>query len=263
LENVGENAERDVLKTLRSLVSAINDALIYKMRSTRKPHPNPHESILVLSAASSQSIQSTAIICGPMIRSTTRQRSLQSGDSITIPNTDAIVQTDSPVLYSVDAQTQIGNRDTVHHPHSESKSPSSVIAIRAPSPSNERSRESISLGGDTTNSTNSYVPLRRDQPISRELSSVPQAFKVSHTTHPFHETAWQSPLQPAIPGSLTEPRCLPWPLLGHLDFLAVHSTSKGKTVPVRDLLGISTEWERTLGSWQRGLAEGTVHGQQW
>lgn len=98
---VGENAERDVLKTLRSLVSATNDALIYKMRSTRKPHPNPHESILVLSAATSQSIQSTAIICGPMNRSTTRRRSLQSGDSITIPNIDAIVQTDSTVLYSV------------------------------------------------------------------------------------------------------------------------------------------------------------------
>lgn len=131
--------------TLMSLVSATNDALIYKMRSTRKPHPNPHESILVLSAATSQSFQSTAIICGPMNRSTTRQRSLQSGDSITIPNTDAIVQMDSPVLYSVDAQTQIGSRDTVHHPYSESKSPSSVITIRTPFPSNERSQEFILL----------------------------------------------------------------------------------------------------------------------
>lgn len=247
VKKMGKNVEGDILTTLGSFVSAIDDALIHEMRSTRKPYPNPYESIILPSAACSQSNQSTNTIREPTNRSSTSQKSLQSGDSISIPNIDTITRTDSPVLlHTVETQTQTESRNPALHSNSESSGPSSVITIRAPSPLKTLSEQLITSRGITTNSTTSYVPLEKGQPIWRELTSVSQSFKVStpriHLTISYDEALSDQQSQKA-PRDLI--LCLGryWVIL---EFLPDHSLPRGEKVPVVNLLDVSKDRERTV-----------------
>lgn len=246
VKSMGENAEGDILTVPESFVSAIDNVLTREMRLTGKPNPTPYESMILLSAACSQSNQSTATFRGPMNRSSTSHELLRYGDSTTIPHTNTITRTDSPVLCTVETQTQTESRDPVLHSRSKLDRPSFVPTRRSPSPLKALSEHSGTFRGTTTNTTASYIPLKKGQPIWHELNSVSQSFKAStpriHLTISYDETLSAQQSQEA-PQSVVARIGRYWIIL---EFLPDNFIPQGESVPVVNLLHSTKDWERTL-----------------
>lgn len=251
VENTRDNVNEDILTTIRSFVSAVDDALIREMRSTRGPYPNPYESMILLSAACSQSNESAAAIRGPMDRALLGKGSLRSGVSIPILNADNRTQTNLPILHTIETQAQTECMDPAFHSHSKSSGPSSVTSIRAPSSLKALSKQFVTSRGTVKNHTPSCFPLEKGRPVWRELTSASQSFEVStpriHLTISYDETL--SNRQNLI-------ACLDcyWVIL---EFLSDHFVPRGRTVPVVSLLEMSGEPERMLdygnADWPREL----------
>lgn len=246
VKSMGENAEGNILTVLESFVSAIDNVLTREMRLTGKPNPTPYESMILLSAACSQSNQSTATFRGPMNRSSTSHEMLRYGDSTTIPHTNTITRTDSPVLSTVETQTQTESRDPVLHSRSKLDRPSFVPTRRSPSPLKALSEHSGTFRGTTTNTTASYIPLKKGQPIWHELNSVSQSFKAStpriHLTISYDETLSAQQSQEA-PQNVVARIGRYWIIL---EFLPDNFIPQGENVPVVNLLHSTKDWERTL-----------------
>lgn len=246
VKSMGENAEGNILTVLGSFISVINNVLTREMRLTGKPYPTPYESMILLSAACSQSNQSTSTIRRPVNRSSTGHKMLRYGDSITIPNNDTTARTDSPVLCTVETQTQTESRDPVLHSRSKLDRPSSVPTRRSPSPLKALSEHSSTFRGTTTNPTASYIALKKGQPIWHELNSVSQSFKAStpriHLTISYDETLSAQQSQEA-PQNVVARISRYWVIL---EFLPDNSIPQGENVPVVNLLNATKQWERTL-----------------
>jgi len=246
VKSMGENAEGNILTVLGSFISVIDNVLTREMRLTGKPYPTPYESMILLSAACSQSNQSTSTIRRPVNRSSTGHKMLRYGDSITIPNNDTTARTDSPVLCTVETQTQTESRDPVLHSRSKLDRPSSVPTRRSPSPLKALSEHSSTFRGTTTNPTASYIALKKGQPIWHELNSVSQSFKAStpriHLTISYDETL---SAQQSLEAPQNVVACIGryWIIL---EFLPDNFIPQGENVPVVNLLHSTKDWERTL-----------------
>lgn len=245
VESMGKDAKGNILTVLGDFVLAIDNVLTREMRLTGKPYPMPYESMILLSAACSQSNQSTSTIRWPVNRSPIGHKMLRHGDSIIIPNTNTTTRADSPVLCTVETQAPTDNSVPADHSLSESDHATPIPTRNSPS----RLRLSEQPGvfrGTTTNPSASYITLREGQPFWRELNPVSKSFKVStpriHLTISYDETLSDQQYQEA-PQDLVTRIDRYWVFL---EFLPESFISRDDTVPVVNLLHATEEWERTL-----------------
>lgn len=245
VKSMGKNAKGNILTVLGDFVLAIDNVLTREMRLTRRPYPMPYESMILRSAACSQSNQSTSTIRWPVNRSPIGHKILQYGDSTTIPNTNTTTRADLPVLCTVETQAQTDNSVPADHSISESDHATPMPTKSSPS-SLRLSEQPVVFRGTTTNPSVSYTSLGKGQPFWRELNPVSQSFKVRtpriHLTISYDETLSDQEHQEASQDLVTRIDRY-WVFL---EFLSESSISRDDNVPVVNLLHAKNEWERTL-----------------
>lgn len=246
VKSMGKNAEGNFLTVLGKFISEIDHVLTREMQLTGKPYPAPYESMILLSAACSQSNQSKSTISRPGTRSSTRNKILRDEDSINSPTNSTTPRTDPPVLCTVETQTQTVNRDPAARSLSEADHPISMPTRYTPSPLKALSEQSGTFRGTKTDPSASYIPLTIGQPIWCQMNSVSQSFKVStprlHLSISYDETLSDQQSQEA-PQDLVTRIDRYWVFL---EFLPDKSISRGDNVPVVDLLHTTKDWERIL-----------------
>ena len=230
------NADKDILATLWSFVLAIEDALIRETQSTRKPYPNPSESIILHSAICSQSGQS---------RISARSSPASQGhgsceDPISASKSNTVSRTGSPVSYSGKTASAAESKIGALPPLSRT---SSAATIRASAPFKALPEHVVQ---ETTESTSLQVSLTRDQPTWCELSSVPYSFEVRtpsiHLTMSQDEVLWNLWSQEST-HDLVAGWGRYWLIL---EYLSDNFVQQGQTVPIVNLLDVSSDHDTTL-----------------
>lgn len=243
------NADSNILTTIWNFVSAVEKALLREVQSTRRPYPDPYESIILQSAVCSQSNQSTT-----RTRKSVSQRPIWPEDPISPPQNDAISRKDSLIPYAGKMANATANKDKTESLRSRSERSSAAI-IRDPSLSNELPR--FISPEETISSTVSRLLLTKGQPVWRKMSSNFHAFEVR--TPQIHLTISQD-----------EPFCNLWSQdtshelhadSGHywiiLEYRSERSVQQGETVPIVNLLDVPCERDITVefgsAGWPREL----------
>ncbi|KAL8928604.1 MAG: hypothetical protein Q9208_001838 [Pyrenodesmia sp. 3 TL-2023] len=248
------NADEDILKTIGTFVSAIENALLRETQSTRKSYPDPYESMILYSAACSQSNQSKISAHS----SSASQRPLWNQNRISASKNDSMSRNGSPIPYAGKIAPAIATESRIGALSSRSEASSTATAIRcAPFPLHALSERVISPEG-SINSDSLDVSLKKGQPIWREISSSSQSFQA--TTPHIRLTISQDELF-----------CDQWSRdtshdlvagYGHrwviLEYLSDHTVAQGENVPLVNLLDIPKQREMILdygaaAEWPRGL----------
>lgn len=245
------NADGDILTTLGSFASAIENALLREIQSSRKSYPDPYESIILHSA-----------VCLPSNLSTTSARSSSASqrhvwgeDRISASENDTISRTSSPIPHAGKAAIATATERRIDAFRSRSEA-SSAATSRAPSPSNVLPEYVIS-SEKIINSTSLYISLTIGQPIWREISPQSQSFEVR--TPRIHLTISRDDLFCKLRSQGTSHDLVAssghyWALL---EYLSDHSVPQGENVPFVNLLDVPSDREMTLdyGSteWPREL----------
>lgn len=247
------NADKDILKTLGAFVSAIENALLHEIQSTRKSYPDPYESIILHSAVCLQSNQSKTSACS----SSASQRPLWYQDPISASKNNTVSRIGSPIPYTGKTAPATATESRIDAISSRSEASSTATAIiYAPFPSHALSEHVISSEG-STNSDSLHIPLKKGQPIWREISSTSHSFQ-ARTPH----------IRLTI--SQDEAFCDQWswetshdlvPNCGHcwviLEYLSDRTVVQGENVPLVNLRDVPKQHEMILdygiAQWPRGL----------
>lgn len=247
-----ENAGGGIFTICWTFVSAIENALLREIRLARKPFPDPYESMILHSAACSQSNSSRI----SARNSSASQKPGWCEGPIPAPNNDTISPTCSQMAHTEKATSATAaaaeNRNDVYRSRSETSSAATMVA---PSASNALP-EHID-GYETTSPCISCVSLAKDQPVWCEISATASSFEVR--TPRIHLTV----LQDEILSNLRSRRLSHDLVAGWdrywviLEYLSDRSIQQGHTVPLVDLLDISSGRDMTLdygnSEWPREL----------
>ena len=234
-ENTG-NTNSHILTTIRDFVSAVEETLLREAQSTRRPYPDPNESIILQSAFCSRSNQSTT-----STRISASQRRAWPGGP-----------TDPPKNGKMATAIALKDRTESLRSHSER---SSAGIIRDLSPRNEL--HGLTSSEETISSTVSHLLLKRSQPVWRKMSSNPYSFEVR--TPQIHLTISQDELFWNLWSENTSHDLVAG--LGHywiiLEYLLEPCVQQGEAIPIVNLLDVPCEREMTVefGSveWPREL----------
>ncbi|KAL8676701.1 MAG: hypothetical protein Q9186_006800 [Xanthomendoza sp. 1 TL-2023] len=247
------SAGGDMLKTLGTFVSAIENALLHETQSTRISYPDPYESMILHSAVFSQPNQSRTSAHS----SSTIQRSPSNQDPISAPKTDTRSPRGSPVPCAGKTALATSTESKIDVPSSRSVASSSATAIIcAPSPLHAPSEHVTSSEG-STNSDNLHVSLTKGQPIWREISSTSHSFQ-ARTPHirltisqdePFGDQSSRVTSHDVVAGR------------GHywvtLEYVSDRTAAQSGDVPLVNVLEIPTQREMVLdygtAEWPRAL----------
>jgi len=176
----------------------------------------------------------------------TSQKSLRCEDPISVLEAGTVTPLDSPVFINAETQTQIGSRNTVPSSHLRSSGSNSASTMRALSPSNELPRQFEFSLRSTSNTTTSYVPLKKGQRIWRELSPASGDVKVSTPRIRLTISHDETPCRQQPRGSSQDPvvcRGRYWVIL---EFLPDNAVPQDRNVPIVSLCDVPGGWERTL-----------------
>lgn len=238
------NADGDMLTTLRSFASAVENALLREIQSSRRSYPDPYESIILHSAVCSQSNRSTTSARS----SSASQRPVSGEDPIAASKNDNISRKSSPMPHAGKAAIAIATASATERRIDALRSrseASSAATIRAPSPSNAFPEYVIS-SEKITNSTSLYVSLTRGQPIWREISPKSHSFEVR--TPRIHLIISQDELFGNLRSQgdshdLVASSGRYWAIL---EYLSDSSVPQGENVPFVNVLDVPSEREMTL-----------------
>ncbi|KAL8647577.1 MAG: hypothetical protein Q9210_005480 [Variospora velana] len=244
----------DILRTLRTFVSAIENALLRETQSTRKFYPDPYESMILHSAVCSQSNQSKTSARGW----SASQRHPCYQDPISASKNDTASRTGLPIPCAGETVPATATESRIEALSSRSEASSTATAIMcAPLPSHALSQRVIS-SGESTDSDNLHVSLKKGHPIWREISSSSHSFHartpqirltISKDVLLGHQRTRETSHDPVVAGC------------GHywviLEYLSDGSVAQGEDVPLVNVLDLPTQDEMVLdygtADWPRGL----------
>lgn len=228
------NANGGILTTCREFVSTIENALQMELQSFRKPYPPPHESMILNSAACSQSTSSK--ISAP--------DSLASGKSglckpsLSALSNEALSSRHSPVVHAGKDATgaaTASKSEVVAYPF-QSETSSALTVCEPPTPA-EVPQSIVPREGER-NANTSPVLLTKSRPIWRKISTTTPSFEVQtpriHLTITQDETI-QDELRPELDHY--------WVIL---EYLSDHSVQDAQNVPTVDLLSIPSGHNKIL-----------------
>ncbi|KAL9595334.1 MAG: hypothetical protein Q9219_006511 [cf. Caloplaca sp. 3 TL-2023] len=175
-----EDTNGEMLMVLATFVSAIENALLSEVKSTRKPYPAPYESIILHSAVCSRSNQSKT-----STHSLPANHKSVSRQSLVFASKNAKVsRTASPLPHTEETTPAILSQRKVDGKCSRSEASSSATAtatIHAPPPSMVCTEQVIS-SESSIDSNHSYVSLKKGRPIWRKISPNSPSFQ-ARTPH--------------------------------------------------------------------------------
>ena len=227
------NTNSDILTTIRDFVSAVEETLLREAQSTRRPYPDPNESIILQSAVCSQSNQSTT--------------------STRISVSQRLARPEAPP-HNGKMATAIAFKDRTESLRSHSERSSAAI-IRDKSPRNEL--PGFISSEETISSTVSRLLLKKGQPVWRKMSSNPHSFEVR--TPRIHLIISQDELFRNLWSQDTSHDLVAGS--GHywiiLEYHLERCVRQGENVPIVNLLDVPCEREMTVefgsNGWPREL----------
>lgn len=99
VKNTQDNVNGNILTTINSFVSAVDDVLVRDTRATRKPYPNLVKNMIHLLQPT---LRIYSVIRGFIDRALLGKESLRSGVSIFILNADDTIQTGLLVVHIIE-----------------------------------------------------------------------------------------------------------------------------------------------------------------
>ncbi|KAL8955397.1 MAG: hypothetical protein Q9193_006735 [Seirophora villosa] len=247
------SADGDILKTLQTFVSAIENALVLEAQSTKKSYPAPYESMILHSAVWSQSNQSKT----RALSSSASQRPLWYQDPTSASENDTISGAGSPIPYvekTAPANTTESRSDVLS---SRSEASSTATAMFcAPFPSHALSKSVVS-SGESTISDNFHVFLKKGEPIWREISSTSHSFQ-ARTPHirltVSRDELFGDQWSRETPHDLITGRGHCWVIL---EYISDRNYAPGENVPLVNVLDVPKQREMILdygtSEWPRRL----------
>ncbi|KAL8982448.1 MAG: hypothetical protein Q9177_005268 [Variospora cf. flavescens] len=260
----------DILKTLCTFVSAIENALLRETQSTRKFYPDPYESMILHSAVCSQSNQSKI----SARNSSASQRPPCYQDPISASKIDTTSQIDMPIPCTEKTAPATATESRIETLSSRSEASSTATAIMcAPLPSHALSEERVIPSGESTDPDNLHVSLKKGHPIWREISSSSHSFHARTPQirltiskdellghHHHHQRTRETSHDPVAAAAAAAGCGHYWVILEYLsDEYGGSSVAQGEEdVPLVNVLDLPTRDEMVLdygtaAEWPRGL----------
>ena len=243
------NADNDISTTMWTFVSAVELALHREVESTRRPYPDPNESIVLQSAVCSLSNQSMT-----STRISISQEPVRLENHLYPPKNDTTLRESSLVpdagkMANANANER-GIGSTYLHPEG------SYTAIASDSSQSSELSDFMS-SEESISSTLSYLLLTEGQPVWRKISSNPGSFEVR--TPQIHLIVSQEDLICKLrsPDSSHDHVADSGHYWIILEYHLESSVQQSETVPIVNLLDVPCERDMTVSfgsaEWPREL----------